>query len=164
MVQRLHVTITLPYDSLFCQLLAPRSTFDFLVGLVKEHPSITRNCKRTIFLTAQEQVAIALRFLATGDTYESVGSMCGASKSSVHNAVSTFCYALFRYAPEWIHFPSSVEEAKSIVADFERVGDWATRGRGSARTPGIPQVVGAMDGTQVLLARKPAHSGDAYIN
>eukprot|EP00967_Tisochrysis_lutea_P145920 scaffold274568_cov31-Tisochrysis_lutea.AAC.1 len=73
--------------------------------------------------------------------------------------------ALYRHAGQWIHFPSTVRECKSIAADFERVGNWHSgRGRGGVHTPGIPQVVGAMDGTQVPLLQKPDHTGDAYIN
>eukprot|EP00983_Pelagomonas_calceolata_P056435 1144585-Pelagomonas_calceolata.AAC.1 len=140
------------------------ATFMYIVDLVRDHPLITRECHRTDFLTAEEQVACALRYFATGDTYESVGGLCGASRTSTHRAVLSFCMALYGHAGLWIRFPSTVDECKSIATDFERVGNWRTRGRGGMHTPGIPQVIGAMDGTQVPLLSKPDHTGDAYIN
>lgn len=109
-------------------------------------------------------MAIALRWLATGDTFESIGGMCGASRTSVHRAVIGFCHALSKHAGRFIYPPRTTQEAKAVAAEFESFGNWSSRQRGGVCTPGIPQIVGAIDGTQVLLAKKPCNSGDAYIN
>lgn len=145
--------------------LLHRSTFYYLLSLIQDHPLISKEkSKRHDYLTPEEQLAIALRYCASGDSFEGVGGMCGASRSSVHNSVVSVAIALFQHASAWIHFPTSVDEAKCVVTEFEHVGNWRSRQRGGVSTPGIPQIVGAMDGTQVLLSKRPENSGDAYIN
>eukprot|EP00983_Pelagomonas_calceolata_P063162 1147602-Pelagomonas_calceolata.AAC.2 len=152
------------FHHLIIMLLFLRSTFYEILREVEDHPQITRDCWRHDFLRPEEQLAIALRFLATGDSYESVGCMSGASRASVHNCVVGVCAAIFKKGSKWLHPPRSFDECLESVSVLERMGNWSSRSRGGVRTPGIPQAVAAMHGTQVLLGRKPAHSGDAYVN
>ena len=113
--------------------------------------------------SVEEQLAMFLMYAASSDLYETVSAVQGFSRSSVSKAVKeVLCVIQERLGVEdgWVRPPSSVEEGRQKAAAFETVGSWSTRGRGAAHTPGIPQVVGAMDGTHITLTSRPANTGD----
>jgi hypothetical protein len=136
-----------------------KKTFQYIVDAVTGHPLVTRKSYRR-HQTVDEQVATCLVFLATGGSYTVCGDACGWSKTTVHRCVTRVSKAIVeRLGPGHVRFPRSSDEVQRNVAGFKALAD----GKWGRGTCGIPQVVGAADGSHVPI-RKPDHSGDAYIN
>ena len=97
------------------------------------------------------QVAITLRFLATGDTYISIGYAFRVAPNTISKVIPATCRAIVAsYGDEVIQLPATPEEWKKVAQGFE--DRWH-----------VPHAIGAIDGKHVRI-RKPKLSGSHYFN
>ena len=97
------------------------------------------------------KIAMTLRFLATGDSFQSMEFNWRA----VHNTISMFipevCHAIVEeYAEEVFRTPTTTDGWLEIAQGFQ--DKW-----------NFPHICGALDGKHVAI-RKPKHSGSIYYN
>ncbi|XP_055846735.1 uncharacterized protein LOC129912490 [Episyrphus balteatus] len=96
------------------------------------------------------KVGIALYKLASCAEYRVVGNQFGVHKSTVKKCVYEFCRAVVDVLlKDEIHLPDE-SECLSIIRGFEEKS-------------GVPQILGAIDGTHVPI-RPPLDGGADYIN
>ncbi|XP_061516009.1 putative nuclease HARBI1 [Anopheles gambiae] len=126
-----------------------RQDFDFLVGLVR--PMIERmdtNMREAI--TTQERVLIALRYMATGETFTGLQYMFRVSRPCIAQIVMEVCKCIREALRDYVKTPCSRHEWLDISEQFER--RW-----------NFPHAIGAIDGKHVRI-RKPNHGGSEYFN
>lgn len=79
------------YFENFCRM----SSEDFEFLLAKISPKISKqDTNMRISIPAIERFAVTLRFLATGDSFKSLGYLFKMSKDTVSNCVKEVCQAL----------------------------------------------------------------------
>ena len=135
----------------FCNFMRMEpQMFDELVDRLS--PRITLH--DTNWRKALEQglkVAVTLRYLASGDRYQSLSYSFRVSRHTIAKFIPQVCQA-------------SVHEYKNEVAACPITpGEWRTVADEFERTWKIPQAVGALDWKQVGL-HKPPQSGSLYHN
>lgn len=111
-----------------------RPTFEYICERLRKYlaPAETQVREPT---SIEKQVAVALYKLASCAEYRVIANQFGISKSAVHKYVYAFCIALNAEFKDELAMPSE-QEAKSISRDFETMC-------------GIPNIIGAIDGTHV---------------
>ncbi|XP_065570194.1 putative nuclease HARBI1 [Artemia franciscana] len=92
---------------------------------------------------------ITLWILATPESYRSVGCRFDVCKSTVFRIIRRTIDAIYEMASTTIDWPGATE-AQNIVS-------------ANSSTAGFPGVLGAIDGTHILI-RTPQHSSGTYIN
>lgn len=127
-----------------------RGTFQWICGKVQDvlapHPNPVIKGQA---LSVEKIVAIALYKLAHLAEYQVVANQFGVCKSSVHNCVYAFCYAITSLlTDEFIKFPSA-EEAEDIARHFEEITN-------------IPQLIGAIDGSHIPITPPKMGSADFF--
>ena len=124
--------------------------FDSLLRLVG--PAITR--KTTNFrspVPPGERLAVTLRFLATGDSMQTIAFSYRLGHSTVCNIIDETCEAIWNsLSGEFLKKPSNEADWKQISTRFYR-------------TWNFPHCVGAIDGKHVLIQAPPS-SGSSYYN
>ncbi|GFH24346.1 DDE Tnp4 domain-containing protein [Haematococcus lacustris] len=131
-----------------------RSTFYFVLHTIRDHPRLQRNCRGGDYLKPEEQLAIALSYLAQGGSFSLVGGLWGCSVTSVHRCVNAVSHAIRARLSSFMALPSTDEEWQELVvgfSDFVRLR-WGIQ-------VGLPQVVLAMDGCQVPIMHAPPNTG-----
>ncbi|KAJ9514857.1 hypothetical protein QJQ45_028602 [Haematococcus lacustris] len=128
----------------------PRSVFNYVLGSIADHPLLARNCKRTDFLTQEEQLAIALSYLAKGSNLSHVGSTWGCSKTMVSRCIANVTMAMWDRLSHHISLPRTEADWQATVLEFEHIS-------------GLPQIVGALDGSHIRIDQ-PDNVGHAYYN
>ena len=126
---------------------------DFEIILSKISDLITPRDKigGTNPISADERLALTLRFLATGETFKSLHFQFRISVSAISYIIKGCCKAIVkRMAAEFIKVPSSDEEWLQISKKFEE--RW-----------NFPQALGAIDGKHVKI-QKPKNCGSFYYN
>lgn len=125
-------------------------TFELL--LEKLRPLITK--KTTLMrapISAEEQFAITLRFLTTGESYFSLMTQYRVSETTIGRIVPRVCRAIIvSLMEEHMPFPKSSEEWKSIADAY--MEKW-----------NFPNCIGALDGKHVGIVR-PNNSVSEYYN
>ncbi|KAH9607766.1 hypothetical protein KSS87_022415 [Heliosperma pusillum] len=117
-----------------------RKTFKYICALVKEEMSAKighfsfSNGKH---LTLQDQIAVALRRLSSGDSLASVGSSFGMHNSTVSQVTWHFVESMEKNGLQHLQWPAS-EEMMEIKSKFEKIG-------------GFPNCVGAIDTTHICM-------------
>lgn len=96
------------------------------------------------------QVAATLYYLADEGRLRKTGNAFGISKSTVSVILRRVCNAINDIGDRYIRTPTTVEEVKEKVANFER-------------QHGMPQCLGAVDGTHIDIKSPTSKSVD-YIN
>lgn len=97
------------------------------------------------------KVAIALRYLASGDRYSTLSYSFRVSRHTIAKFLPLVCRAIVdEFKDEVISCPTTHDEWKAKAGEFER--KW-----------NIPHAVGALDGKHVAI-RKPPQSGSLYHN
>ena len=97
------------------------------------------------------KLAVTLRFLATGNTYQSLEFSFRTSRSAICRFVPVVCKALIKaYKPEALKCPTTAEEWKEVSCDFARRWNYYNCG-------------GALDGKHVAM-KKPAGAGSVFFN
>ena len=99
-------------------------------------------------ISAAERLTLTLRFLATGETFQSMSFQFRISDRTISYIVKDVCDAIVKYLVPLV--PSSEEEWVTIADKFE--SRWQ-----------YPNAIGAIDGKHVVI-RKPSHVGSHYYN
>ncbi|XP_030760537.1 protein ALP1-like [Sitophilus oryzae] len=131
----------------FCRMSS--SDFEHLINLIG--PKIQKSDTRfRDAVPVVERLAITLRFLATGDSYQSLMYLFKVSKQLISLIVPEVCDALIECLQENVKLPTTAEEWQGIATDFYR--QW-----------NFPNCLGSMDGKHVML-QAPFGSGTEYFN
>ncbi|XP_055377927.1 putative nuclease HARBI1 [Condylostylus longicornis] len=136
------------YSEIFENFRMDKETFNFICEKLDEklkpHPLHVRES-----LSTKCKVAISIYKLASSAEYRVVGNQFGVHKSTVKKCLYEFCDAMLTYIKEEIYMPKN-EEAEEVIKNFKEKS-------------GIPQVLGAIDGTHIPITPKQEGYRD-YIN
>ncbi|KAI8432790.1 hypothetical protein MSG28_013744 [Choristoneura fumiferana] len=128
--------------------MAPED-FDHLLSLtIEKIRKSSTNFRDSI--PAYDKLAVTLRFLATGDSYESLMYFTKMSKSTICNAISEVCAAINEALQNYAKTPSTEEEWLSIAQEFNE--KW-----------NFPNCIGAVDGKHCVI-QAPINSGSDFFN
>ncbi|XP_053995489.1 uncharacterized protein LOC128885455 [Hylaeus anthracinus] len=119
----------------FCRMHAT----DFEHILNKIAPLISTQC--TTFrasVSAKEKLAVALRFLASGDSFTSLTYLFKMSAQSISRSVFLVCEALIQTLKDHIKLPNTPEEWIQCANIFDE-------------TWNFPHAIGAIDGKHIML-------------
>lgn len=123
--------------------------FDALVDLVRPHlPPRAR--RRPDQISAEERVAITLRYLCTGNSQASESFNFLAGRSTVSGIVKEVCKAIWQGLQIYLKTPSTTEEYKHIAGEFMEQWDF-------------PHTIGAVDGKHIQI-ECPKYGGSDYYN
>ncbi|XP_049291680.1 putative nuclease HARBI1 [Anopheles funestus] len=126
-----------------------RDDFDHLLHLVRNRIAKKDTTMRKA-ISPLERLCITMRFLATGDSYESLSVLFRVSKSSISKIIPEVCDAIKDALHDYVKLPSTNTEWKEVATEFER--KW-----------NFPHVIGAIDGKHVSIIA-PKNSGAEYYN
>lgn len=102
-------------------------------------------------VSPEEKLAITLRFLATGESYESLMYQFRVHKSTISKFIPTVCHAIFnKFKDRFMPLPATNEEWESLATE-------------TARRWQFPNCIGAADGKHVMIIH-PANSGAEFYN
>ena len=135
-----------------------KETFYYVCDAIRAHPGLAK-ASRTRHQSVEEQLACALTYLAGGARMHEVGEGTGWSKPVISRCVKWVTHAIVVCLGDAIKFPSTPFEADTIVQGFAALAV----GVGAPNTRGMPQIIGALDGTHIPIA-KPDGAADQYIN
>ncbi|XP_064617265.1 putative nuclease HARBI1 [Liolophura sinensis] len=124
---------------------------DFQVILDMIEAEITR--KDTVMrkaIPAKERLALTLRFLATGDSYESLAYLFRIPANTISGIGPVVCKAIYKALKDGIKFPRSAVEWEVVAEAYKKL--WH-----------FPHCIGALDGKHVVL-KAPAKSGSYFFN
>ena len=97
------------------------------------------------------RVAITLRYLATGETYTSLGYAFRVAHNTISKLIPETCSAIIsQFGKEVVKLPKSPQEWKAIAKEYEE--KW-----------NLPHCVGAIDGKHIRIT-SPKKSGSLYYN
>ncbi|CAG4974181.1 unnamed protein product [Colias eurytheme] len=125
------------------------TSFEFL--LEKVAPKIKK--KDTHFrqaISPAEKLMVTLRFLATGDSYQSLMYLFRISASTISLFIPEVCLAIYTALKQYIKVPTTTEEWLKIAEGYEII--WQ-----------FPHCIGAIDGKHIII-KAPGHSGSTYFN
>lgn len=124
-----------------------RRTFDYICSLVKEH-MVTRNFSGSNgkHLSLQDQVAVALRRLSSGESLTNIGDSFGMNQSTVSQVTWRFVEAMEERGLHFLCWPTQ-GEMEEIKSKFERMR-------------GLPNCCGAIDITHIMMTLPTADSSD----
>ena len=128
-----------------------RGTFQDIVRVVQ--PALKK--RDTLFQRAipiEMRVAITLWRLSTGNSFRTVAKTFAVGKSTAVQITREFCSEILRLAPRYIHFHRSRRETAEAIEQFKVFCQCR-----------IPQVLGALDGTQIpIVAPKVDGKADYF--
>ncbi|XP_059626668.1 protein ALP1-like [Cornus florida] len=118
-----------------------RKTFDYICSLVREH--MTAKQANFMFLNGRplcfnDQVAIALRRLCSGDSLITVADSFGTNHSTVSQVTWRFVEAMEERGLCHLQWPSTEQEMTDIKSKFEKMR-------------GLPNCCGAIDTTHITM-------------
>ena len=149
------------FHTLFQELLQDRelffryhrmtpTRFEHLLSLVEDR--ITK--QKTQFrkpISARERLSITLRFLATGESQQSLSFSYRMGRSTISKIVAETCDVIFEcLKTEYLRAPATDEEWECISEQFAE--QW-----------NFPHVIGAIDGKHIRI-ECPKQSGTLYYN
>ncbi|XP_050676131.1 uncharacterized protein LOC126973060 [Leptidea sinapis] len=124
------------------------SVTDFEYLLHKVAPMITKmDTPKREAIPAKIRLAITLRFLASGDSFESLHFLFKVSSSIISRIVPEVCIALHRVLKDQIRMPESPQTWLQLEKGFKN----------------FPRCLGAMDGKHIVM-QSPINSGSEYYN
>uniref|UniRef100_A0A182N9Y5 DDE Tnp4 domain-containing protein n=1 Tax=Anopheles dirus TaxID=7168 RepID=A0A182N9Y5_9DIPT len=97
-------------------------------------------------ISALQRLCIALRFLATGDSYASLSIVFRVSVASISTIVPEVCDAIIDVLKDYIVLPSTNAQWKEVSAEFER--KW-----------NCPHAIGAIDGKHTVRSMEKLSQG-----
>ena len=149
------------YGTLFKELHADREyffryirmspdRFQHLLSLVAEDIiKDTTNCR--VPVSPEERLALTLRFLASGESQQSLCYSFRLGKSTVSKIVAETCSAIYLCLKDtYLKSPQSTDEWQNIASSFEE--QW-----------NFPHVIGALDGKHIRI-ECPKQTGSLYHN
>nr|XP_036216170.1 protein ANTAGONIST OF LIKE HETEROCHROMATIN PROTEIN 1-like [Bactrocera oleae] len=101
-------------------------------------------------ISPDERLSVTLRYLATGESYESLKFQSYISTASLSNIIIKTYETLIKVLKDLILLPKREEEWKTIASKFYELWNF-------------PNCLGAVDGKHVNIT-KPPHSGAYYFN
>ena len=105
----------------------------------------------TQVIKAPERLTLAIRFMATGETFRSLSFQFRISTSAICYIIRDVCKALkAHFVPRHVKIPSSTEEWFEIAKGFEE--KW-----------NFPHCLGAVDGKHIVM-QCPAKAGSYHYN
>ena len=122
--------------------------FDNLLLLVG--PMLTKKSLYREPISAGERLSVTLRFLATGDSQQTISFSYRIGLTTVSNIIAETCDALWIALQDYITSPSKPEEWKQIADDFWNVWNF-------------PMCCGAIDGKHLVMQCPPG-AGSDYFN
>lgn len=126
-----------------------KDTFKYLCEEFED--DLGRQTNRHALSTAI-QLAIALRFYATGSFLEVVGdSLMAVSKSTVSKVIHDVSLALSKKLDKFVSFPTDPNELRKISKGFYDIAKF-------------PMVVGAIDGTHIRIQSPGGDQEPVYVN
>ncbi|KAK7925261.1 hypothetical protein WMY93_007571 [Mugilogobius chulae] len=128
------------------------TTTEFEYILNKVAPLITKkDTKMRLAISAEERLAVTLRFLATGESFASCHFQFRIGASTVSLIVHETCIAIHQsLKDEYLQTPNTEEEWKKISSEFFE--KWQ-----------FPNCLGAIDGKHISI-QQPANTGSMYHN
>lgn len=127
-----------------------RKTFNYICSLVREDlMAKTSNFTFTDgrALSVNDQVAVALRRLSSGDSLLNVGVTFGMNHSTVSQVTWRFVEALEERGFHHLRWPNSDEELEAIKSKFEKIR-------------GLPNCCGAIDTTHIMMCLPTMEPGN----
>ncbi|XP_072163239.1 putative nuclease HARBI1 [Diadema setosum] len=112
-------------------------------------PRIQYPTNRNMALPPSLQVFVSLRYFASGSLLDDTSFVHGIHTSTACRTIQRVAHALFDMRNEVIKFPESPEEVRAANTSFHEIA-------------GMPNIVGAIDGTHVNLYGAPL-GNDEYI-
>lgn len=101
-------------------------------------------------LTLNDQVAVALRRLSSGESLNSIGDSFTMNQSTVAQVTWRFVEAMEERAIHHLRWPSTEAEMKEVKSKFERIR-------------GLPNCCGAIDVTHIVMTL-PAVENDVWLD
>ena len=102
-------------------------------------------------ISAKSRLTLAIRFLATGESYRSLQFQFRISASAISYIIKEVCAAVVKnLTPVYLKVPTTTEEWIKITDEFQK--KW-----------NFPNCVGAIDGKHIVM-QPPANSGSYYFN
>lgn len=132
-----------------------RKTFNYICSLVKDH--MTTKPGNFMFtngryLSLNDQVAVALRRLSSGESLLSIGDSFGLNHSTVSQVTWRFVEALEESGLHHLRWPSTEPEITEIKSKFEKIR-------------GLPNCCGTIDTTHILMSVAAGEPGsDMWID
>jgi len=115
------------------------TTFLNIVESIKHLISNNINSFRPDVISPEEKVAITLRFLATGDSYQSIKFAFRVSPPEISFIISQVCDAIYSVlGPQHLKVPTTQSEWQVIATQFNELWNF-------------PNCIGALDGKHVLI-------------
>ena len=125
--------------------------FEYVLGKISDIISLKERLGGTDPIQSDERLALTLRFLATGETFQSLSFQFRILLNAVFYIVKGCCKAIFeRMASEFLKVPSTDAEWLKISKKFEE--KW-----------NFPHALGVIDGKHVRI-QKPKNGGSFYYN
>ncbi|XP_003389732.2 PREDICTED: putative nuclease HARBI1 [Amphimedon queenslandica] len=133
-------------------LRVTKETFDVLCRLVAPYLQKRRSyTNKRPHISPGEQLAMTLRFLASGDSQTSISYSFRVGKASVCHIIYKTCCVLWKVLhKKYLPFPSTEDEWKKISHQFWML--WQ-----------FPNCLGAIDGKHVRI-QAPNNSGSMFFN
>ncbi|XP_066936564.1 putative nuclease HARBI1 [Clytia hemisphaerica] len=126
------------------------SRFEHLLSLI-QHRITKRTTSMRRPISARERLSITLRYLATGESQQSLSFSYRIGRTTVSNILSEVCKAIFDCLKgEYLRQPGTAEEWANISDQFEEQWNY-------------PHVIGAIDGKHIRI-ECPKKSGSLYYN
>lgn len=122
--------------------------FDHVLSLVE--PMIAKRIVARMPICAEERLAITLRFLASGESKESLSGQFMLGKSTVTIIVDETCDAIWTALQKYVSPPKTEGDWKNISNEFEKVWN-------------MPHCIGALDGKHIQI-QCPNGTGSLYHN
>uniref|UniRef100_A0A1A7WNN8 DDE Tnp4 domain-containing protein n=1 Tax=Iconisemion striatum TaxID=60296 RepID=A0A1A7WNN8_9TELE len=124
--------------------------FNYLLERVTPH-IIKRDTHLRKAISPRERLSVTLRFLATGETFNSLSFQFRIGSTTLSRIVMETCAAITSVLREdYLKAPSTESEWKVIAKDFE--DKWH-----------FPHCIGAIDGKHIFI-QPPANSGSMFYN
>ena len=130
----------------------PYPKFVALADLIGPHIKKQNTCMR-ISIPASERLALTIRFLATGETFQSLSFQFRIGKATVSGIVTEVCDAIYAVlGQDFLQTPKQAEKWTEIAELFN--SRWNI-------PRNIPNNIGAIDGKRILI-QKPAYEGSHF--
>ncbi|CAK1583986.1 unnamed protein product [Parnassius mnemosyne] len=101
-------------------------------------------------VSASDRLAITLRYLATGDSYFSLGTLFKESPQFISLIIPEICQALISTLSNYLRMPNTQ-------------GEWLSVARSFMQKWNVPNCVGALDGKHIRI-QCPNNSGSEFFN
>ncbi len=136
-------------ESFFKYFRMSPTLFEALLNLVA--PLIIISNQKREPITPAERLSVTLRYLATGDSHQTIAFSYRLGHSTVNKIFCETCLAIWNaLSPIYVQCPSTKKKCEDVAAEF-----WEKFN--------FPLCIGALDGKHVR-CHCPANTGSLYFN